>query len=516
MTHAGLGPVTAVIPASSGSSGAGSIAEALADASERAKSTESSLGTEKNPALATALGPEQKSSLYWLSPQGAATDATATPIPGSPVSLNKARDAAGTESPVAEAPVGVEAEAPVEVEMELEPENPPALPPPLFRRRSEPPSAAPHSAPVGSGVVSSSAEVSSSTVARFAASEVVAATDAVSPPNTLSDIDERFESIVSRPPAAPEPPSATADLSATAESSAAIAEPPMLPVVTDAAPTLSSNADLEDARRLFVELSGAYLGPLRDLMLEIELTDPSREWLAVCRPAVASLSQAAKELGMESLVRALEGMRSALDDAGRGLGSIIDLRGREALRTAYRSLVAELPGAFSVTQERDRREPLIVQSLLLQVPEVRKVALDRIYSAGLCALEHFYKAKPAEIAETAGIPRELAERIVARFQRYRRETGSMPPSARKGRERTQLENLARKLEEQNSAYDASSQSFGSGEDKRRLRQERAATLLEVNLLLARSGELRLIEKLERSTFQGKAEALRKYLSERAE
>ncbi|MGC4092588.1 MAG: hypothetical protein QM756_32850 [Polyangiaceae bacterium] len=92
----------------------------------------------------------------------------------------------------------------------------------------------------------------------------------------LDDIDKRFENILSEPPpgggsgAAP----AGRDLS------------------TD---------ELQEAQRLFLEISANHLGPVRDLIVEIELGDPTRDWLSVCRPAVASLRRAALDMAMNEL-----------------------------------------------------------------------------------------------------------------------------------------------------------------------------------------------------------------------
>jgi hypothetical protein len=215
---------------------------------------------------------------------------------------------------------------------------------------------------------------------------------------------------------------------------------------------------------------------------------------------------------LTELSAGLSELLTALEQSEKTAGSGIDPRSREALKGAYEKLVEAMPEAFAVKQERDRREPIIVQSLLRQVPEVRKVALDRIYAAGLTNLDMFYKARPSDIAEAAGIAREIAERIVARFQRYKRELGSGAPAPRRSRERSQLEVLAKKLEEQTGAFEASAKSWSNVEDKRRIRAERASTLLEVNLLLARLGEVSLVQELERLPFEKKAEALRRYLS----
>ena len=311
--------------------------------------------------------------------------------------------------------------------------------------------------------------------------ELTAADDASSPSRLRlhEDIDRGFENLTS------EPPGAGSDLSAQ---------------------------ELAEAQRLFLEIAANYLGPVRNLVLEIELGEPSKDWLAVCRPAVNSLRRAADDMDLQALARGLSALLEAIDQADRQPGQLLDARARGAIRDAYLELAATLPQAFSFREERDRREPVIVQTLLLQVSDVRKVALDRLYAAGLTSLDMFFKAKPTDIAEAAGVPRELAERIVARFQRYRRELTQSPPTPQHGRERSQVETLMRKLAEQNQAFDATSQSLGHGEEKRRLRQERAATVLELNLVLARLGEVTLIERLERLPFQKKVDELKQYLA----
>jgi hypothetical protein len=295
----------------------------------------------------------------------------------------------------------------------------------------------------------------------------------------LDDIDRKFDTILTNPP----------------------------PGVTDLTPQ-----ELLEAQRLFLEIAANYLSPVRDLMVEVDMGEPTKDWLAVCRPAVNSLRRAALDMALNEVAAGLTAMSNAIEQGERAPGNALDLRTREALKAAYDALVETLPQAFDVKPERDRREPIIVQSLLRQVPEVRKVALDRIYAAGLTNLEMFYKARPSDIAEAAGIARELAERIVARFQRYKRELGSIAPAPRKSRDRAQLETLGRKLEEQNGAFEASAKAWSNMDDKRRIRAERAATLLEVTLILARLGEVSLVQELERVSFEKKVEALKRYLS----
>jgi len=129
--------------------------------------------------------------------------------------------------------------------------------------------------------------------------------------------------------------------------------------------------ELGEAQRLFRELSAGYLRPVRNFMLELSLAEPSKEWLTVCRPALASLQRAARDMALGDLAQALGALGETMEQSERTASHVIDARGREALRVAYDRLVALLPEAFTVSDERDRREPIIVLSLLRQVPDVR-------------------------------------------------------------------------------------------------------------------------------------------------
>lgn len=276
-------------------------------------------------------------------------------------------------------------------------------------------------------------------------------------------------------------------------------------------PTLTVK-ELQEAQQLFREIAASYLGPVRALMLELSLAEPGREWLAVCRPPLASMKRAASDMLLTELAAALDVLSNVMERVEQSSPAVLDGAAREALRVAYRPLIALLPEAFSVEDERDRREPIIVQSLLRQVSELRTVALDRIFAAGLVSLEMFYQAKPSDISEAAGISRDLAERVVARFQRYRRELGSLPPAEKDVREYGALEGLTQRLENQNASFEATQKAFSQSEEGRKVRQERNSTLLEINLFLARLGQIPLLERLERLPFRSKAEELRRFLS----
>lgn len=267
-------------------------------------------------------------------------------------------------------------------------------------------------------------------------------------------------------------------------------------------PAAASNGD---AARLFREIAALHVRPVRDFMIEVRLGEPPKEWIDVCTPAIVSLRSSAEQLGLRELVAALDEFGAALKLADDADGTVVAGATRELLNEAFGKLATELPEAFDLTAEADRREPLIVQSLLRQIPEVRKVALGKLVAGGLVRLEMFFVARPDELATVTGLDAAVAGKIVERFQRYKREVAAVAPDPTRSPERALLGELTVTLSQQHQAYE-------SGVDKRRARREREETLLSIKIVLARLGEITLVDQLERLPFQRKIEVLEAHLA----
>lgn len=276
-----------------------------------------------------------------------------------------------------------------------------------------------------------------------------------------------------------------------------------------------SEHEAKEVHELFSQIAVGHMRPVRDFMIELGLGDPPREWLDLVTPSVASLAKSAEGMGMTELRDAAGVFREALETVGKSGEPRITSEQRKELTDAFELLAAELPGAFDLSEERDRREPIIVQSLLRQIPDVRKVALDKLYSAGLTALEMYYAAQPYDIAQAAGLSEDLAARIVKRFAQYRRETSIGAPDLERSHEHKKLALLVARLAQQNEAFDTASKSWSkkAERDKKRVRKERSDTVLELNVLLARLGEVELVQRMEKMAFQAKVEALTVYMNE---
>lgn len=188
---------------------------------------------------------------------------------------------------------------------------------------------------------------------------------------------------------------------------------------------------------------------------------------------------------------------------------------RETLLARYEELSRLMPQAFALDLDRTQREAAILQSLLLQVPEVKKVTLDRMYSAGLTTLEAMFLATPGDITATTGIPESLAAQIVERFKAYREQVQATVPDATRARDREHIAELTAKLRREHDEYEraADSWSAGAANQKKEMRKAREQTLLDITVALARLGEVNRLAQLERLPFEKKLAHLESFLEE---
>ncbi len=318
----------------------------------------------------------------------------------------------------------------------------------------------------------------------------------------LDDLDAGFESIVR--PSAPgvwigspgsAPPAETA------------------PEPSGAARAARHEADMDEVRALFAGIAVAYARPLRDFMIEVAWGEPTKEWLDVALPAAQALRRAAAAVELPGVDAALDGYMTAIELA---MGeSSVNTEVREMLAGAYAKLIAAMPNVFALEGERVRREPVIVRALLLQVPGVRHVAIHKLYLAGLNGLDVFYAARPRELAEATGLDESVAAAICERFQRYRRELAEMSPGKDRATERADLAQLTDELARWHEAHEraASGWSADAQAQRAKAREERAGTVLRIDVLLAHLGEVDLQRHLARVPFQQKIRELRRFLDE---
>jgi hypothetical protein len=273
--------------------------------------------------------------------------------------------------------------------------------------------------------------------------------------------------------------------------------------------------DWQEVRSLFAQLAANHVRQVRDFMLDLRLGEATIDWIGICEPSLRSLRRAADKLELSDLCTALDGFANALSGASTDGVRTLSGERRSTLLGKYDELVALMPQAFALDLDRSQREAVILQSLLLQVPGVKKVTLDKLYAAGLSTLEAMVLATPKDIASTTGIPEELATRIVTRFREYREQVRASVPDATHAQERERIAQLTNRLRQEHQEYELAAQGWTpeAGEKKRDLRRARAQTLLDIQVALARLGEVDRLKEIERLPFERKVTHLESFLAD---
>jgi hypothetical protein len=268
-------------------------------------------------------------------------------------------------------------------------------------------------------------------------------------------------------------------------------------------------------RELFADIAANYVRAVREFMIEVHRGDTPKDWINVCEPSVLNFKKAAEKMDLFDVCKAADEYYAALKLAAGAEGRMIGGEFREELILAYSKLIEIMPQTFTLNQEIEQRDSIIIHSLLQQIPEVRKVTIDKIYAAGLTTLEVIFLAQPEDLGATAGIPDWLSEKIVDKFQSYRKEMQSVAPDANRSAERAKLRTLITDLREQQEGYERASSGWteDAAEEKKRLRQARQDTLLQINVVLAQLGEVDLIHELEKLPFERRIERLSQFLIE---
>jgi hypothetical protein len=254
---------------------------------------------------------------------------------------------------------------------------------------------------------------------------------------------------------------------------------------------------------------------VRDFMIDVKWGEVTRDWIHICVPPVRTLQRAAVRLELVELGVALEKLGFELDKADATGGQMLDTNEKQRLLDAYGELVAILPQAFALDRDKTQREAVIVQALLLQVPDVRKVTIDKLAAAGLTSLTELFAANAHDIAHVAGIQHSLAMKIVDRVQAYRTELKSSSPQDARAAEREKLAALNGQLKQNHCAYEEASSGWGpdAKTKKRDHFRAREETWLEISVLLARFGEVDRLQGIEKVPFAQRIAQLTEYLEE---
>jgi hypothetical protein len=210
----------------------------------------------------------------------------------------------------------------------------------------------------------------------------------------------------------------------------------------------------------------------------------------------------------------LDGLAALLDRVATAANGAASLRpeDRTALLAAYQPLALLRPAVFAIDDVAERREQLIVESLLRQVPGLDPLLLARLASVGLSRLMNLVPAAADEIATVAGVPEPVAAAVVDKVAELRR---SSPPglAAEPRAARRALEPLVQRLEGLHASFEraASGWSDQDAAAKRRARRERELVYLALRTALARLGAVEFVVEIEKLPYGRRIEALGRFL-----
>jgi chemotaxis protein histidine kinase CheA len=276
---------------------------------------------------------------------------------------------------------------------------------------------------------------------------------------------------------------------------------------------VSTEQDMAEVRSVFNDVAAVHVSQVRDVMLELRYGDAAPAWIESTQPALRSLRAMASAMEISDLVSALDEFCVAVDAAVTGRARIEDAGKTELLRK-YQRLIELIPQAFELDAERDRREPIIVEALLYQIPGVERRTVEKLFSVGLHRLDALMRASADEIEVVAGVRQDLAEAIVDQFRTYKKGASSALAAPDPLAERRQLGDLLIMLSVANDEFVHASSKWTEDARvrKQEARKQREQTFQRIKVALARLGERDQLARLEKLPYEERISTLDRYLS----
>jgi hypothetical protein len=285
--------------------------------------------------------------------------------------------------------------------------------------------------------------------------------------------------------------------------------------ITDVSGSESANEQRDSADHTavadtFADIAKVHAHPLRELMFQLSVGRTPRQWASACRPVLKPLFDAATQIGLLELVGGLGAFDAALERAAAEPNAYISDAAAEAMSAAYERLRKQMPDAFQRPDRADNRRLILLESLLMQVPDMHRRTLAKLYAAGLSSLGQLGTANAEEISVVAGVDRNLAQAVVDHVQRFEKERSRMDPTTLRTHVQERLRSLVSRLSKLQTEFEEAEED-DSVARKRAARRDREAAVLELDVIFAEAGDVDLIEELKRCPVRGKIQRVESYL-----
>lgn len=268
-------------------------------------------------------------------------------------------------------------------------------------------------------------------------------------------------------------------------------------------------------QELFAGITAAYAVPLKNFIYELHRHTATRDSIEFCRPVLRSVINAAEKVHLPETVHRMEELDQCLAVGQAAMNLFLEGEIRDQILSKYDSLAEVMPGSFRIGDESRKREDIIIQSLLQEIPGVGCVTLEKLYQSGLGSLHTLCLGNPEDLAAATAIRRPLCEKICHKMSQYRTESedrASQPDQSGYRSRLVEIVNELRKLHEAERCGNIPYPALSSGAGKRECRKHRTRLFLEVKVILAELGIFDLIRKLERVSFKKRLHLLDEYLT----
>ena len=264
---------------------------------------------------------------------------------------------------------------------------------------------------------------------------------------------------------------------------------------------------------LFVQIAANYAIPLKSFMFELQRGTASKDEIELCRPVLNSIRGAVEIMNLPQTVQRISDVDNALLSGLSNGDRLLKGEIRQRILSSYEALVEIMPEAFRLGDEGQKREDIVIKSLLKQIPGLGCVTLEKLYKAGLSSLDSLFLANKEDLAATTGVSPRICELICDKVARHRKEVETLPHDAIRSAWRSRLVGMVNSLREEIEVERAPNSSQGclTFEEQRR-RHQRQQYFLEITVILAEMGELNLLSRMQKLSFKRRIQILDEYLA----
>jgi Helix-hairpin-helix domain len=265
-------------------------------------------------------------------------------------------------------------------------------------------------------------------------------------------------------------------------------------------------------QELFIQIAASYASPLKSFMFELQRGTASKDEIELCRPVLDGIRGAVEIMNLPQTVQRISDLDDALLLALGSKERLVNSDIRRRILSSYEALERIMPEAFRLSDEGQKREDIIIKSLLRQIPGLGCVTLEKLYKAGLGSLDALFLANKEDLAAATGVSGRMCELICDKVARHREALATLITDASQFW-RGRLAAVTNRLRDEIEAERAPNgpRALPRSEEQRR-RHQRQNHFLEITVILAEIGELNLLSRLHKLSFKRRIEILDEYLA----